>query len=79
MTEINRSSSVFLSRAHWCQPSREFTQKLVELFKGLDNEVKDKFDIVFISCDEDQDASNEYFKEMPWKVLPFSGIQNLYL
>jgi len=31
-------------------------------------------DIVFVSCDEDQDAFDGYFKEMPWKALPFSGM-----
>jgi nucleoredoxin len=33
-------------------------------------------EIVFVSCDEDQDAFDEYFKEMPWKALPFSGMLN---
>jgi nucleoredoxin len=64
---------IYFSRARWCQPSRKFTPKLVELFKELDNKAKGKLNIVFISCGEDQDASNEYFKEMPWKALPFSG------
>jgi nucleoredoxin len=68
-------SIVFLFfRAHWCPPCRNFTPKLAEIFKGINNEIKDKLDIIFISCDEDQDAFNEYFKEMPWKALPFSGM-----
>jgi nucleoredoxin len=31
-------------------------------------------DIVFVSCDRDQSAFDEYFKEMPWKALPFPGM-----
>ncbi|CAF3901886.1 unnamed protein product, partial [Rotaria sp. Silwood1] len=58
--------------AHWCPPCRNFTPKLAEIFKETHNELKDKFDIVFISCDEDQSSFDEYFKEMPWKALPFS-------
>ncbi len=44
----------------------------------MNNEIKDKFDIVFVSSDKDQDAFNEYFKEMPWKALPYSGMRSLY-
>jgi len=49
------------------------------MFKAVNNELKDKLDIVFVSCDEDQAAFDEYFKEMPWKALPFSGMFNISL
>lgn len=61
-------------RAHWCGPCRGFTPKLAEIYKDVQNELKDKFDIVFISWDEDQASFDEYLKEMPWKALPFSGM-----
>ncbi|CAF3469367.1 unnamed protein product [Rotaria sp. Silwood1] len=64
--------------AHWCPPCRNFTPKLAEIFKETHNELKDKFDIVFISCDEDQSSFDEYFKEMPWKALPYSGMLNMF-
>ena len=70
---------LIFSRAHWCPPCRHFTPKLAEIFKGVDNEIKEKLDIVFISCDEDQAAFDGYFKEMPWKALPFSGMFNVSL
>ncbi|UJR12294.1 hypothetical protein I4U23_017005 [Adineta vaga] len=57
---------------HWCPPSRSFTPKLVEAFKSIYNNVKDKFDIVFLSWDRDQNAFDHYYQEMPWKALPFS-------
>jgi thiol-disulfide isomerase/thioredoxin len=69
---------IIFSRAHWCPPCRNFTPKLAEIFKKVDNKIKDKLDIVFVSCDEDQADFDEYFKEMPWKALPFSGMLNLF-
>jgi cytochrome oxidase Cu insertion factor (SCO1/SenC/PrrC family) len=50
------------------------TPKLAKIYEELNNEVKDKLDIVFVSCDEDSAAFDKYFNEMPWKALPFSGI-----
>jgi hypothetical protein len=53
--------------------------KLAETFKEVNNEIKDKLDIVFVSWDENQADFDEYFKEMPWKALPFSGMFNISL
>ncbi|CAF1158912.1 unnamed protein product, partial [Rotaria magnacalcarata] len=55
-----------------CPPCRRFTPKLAEAFKRLSNEVKKKFDMVSVSCNENSESFDEYFKEMPWKALPFS-------
>ncbi|CAF1528629.1 unnamed protein product [Adineta ricciae] len=57
---------------HWCPPSRDFTPKLVEAYKSIDHSMQDKFDIVLVSSDNDQNAFDHYFQEMPWKALPFS-------
>ena len=40
--------------------------------------MEEKLDIVFISSDEDQADFDAYFKEMPWKALPFSGMRNIF-
>ena len=40
----------------------------------MNDEAKSKLDIVFISRDEDQASFEEYFKTMPWKALPLSGM-----
>ncbi|CAF2960869.1 unnamed protein product [Rotaria sp. Silwood2] len=71
-TQLNGKTVALYFSAHWCPPCRNFTPKLAEIFKEIKNELKDKFDIVFVSCDEDQASFDEYFKEMPWKALPFS-------
>jgi thiol-disulfide isomerase/thioredoxin len=68
----------FFCRAHWCPPCRNFTPKLAKIFKEINNEVKNKLDIVFVSWDKDQEGFNEYFNEMPWKALPFSGMFYLF-
>jgi len=56
--------------AHWCGPCRSFTPKLVELY----NECKKKgksFEVVFVSSDEDKDAFNSYYGDMPWCALSY--------
>jgi hypothetical protein len=40
----------------------------------MNNEIKSKLDIVFISWDQDQETFDEYFNDMPWKALPFHGM-----
>ncbi len=70
---------IFFSRAQWCGPCQALTPKLAETFKEINNEIKDKLDIVFVSWDENQADFDEYFKEMPWKALPFSGMFNISL
>lgn len=69
----------FFCRAHWCPPCRNFTPKLAEIFKGMTDEMKGKLEIVFVSYDRNQSDFEEYFKEMPWKALPFSGMSHYAL
>jgi hypothetical protein len=47
--------------------------------KGHNSAGGEKLEIVFISSDEDQATFDEYFKEMAWKALPFSGMLNISL
>ena len=44
----------------------------------MNSEMKNKFEIIFISSDKSQESFNEYFQEMPWKALPFQGILILF-
>ena len=63
---------VFLS-GHWCGPSQTFTSTLVTTYKNVYNEIKGKFEIVFISCDRSQSEFDSYYQEMSWKALSYSG------
>ncbi|CAF4312621.1 unnamed protein product [Rotaria socialis] len=58
---------------HWCQPSREFTVKLAEAYKNAYEYVDGKFEIVFVSWDNEENAYENFYNEMPWKALPFTG------
>lgn len=58
--------------AHWCGPCRRFTPKLAELYKACEADGK-KFKVVFLSSDSNQEAFDEYFKEMPWYALEYKN------
>ncbi|CAF4514156.1 unnamed protein product, partial [Didymodactylos carnosus] len=58
--------------AHWCPPCRHFTPQLAEIYKQS-VAANLPFDIIFLSSDEDQESFNEYYKEMPWKAVPFEN------
>ncbi|CAF5031509.1 unnamed protein product, partial [Rotaria sp. Silwood1] len=75
--QLNGKTVALYFSAHWCPPCRDFTPKLAEIFKESHNELKDKFDIVFISYDNDQSSFDKYYKEMPWKALPYSDRDRL--
>ena len=72
----------FYFSAHWCPPCRAFTPKLAEFYKKLNSNGK-KMEIIFITCDHDEDSFKEYFSSMPWKAIYFEDetieeIQSLY-
>jgi nucleoredoxin len=56
--------------AHWCPPCRGFTPQLAGWYSS--NLKAKGLEVVFISSDKDEDAFQEYFKEMPWLALPYS-------
>ncbi|KAJ6431307.1 hypothetical protein OIU84_018739 [Salix udensis] len=49
---------------------REFTPKLVELYKRL-KEKGENFEVVLISLDQEETHFKESFETMPWLALPF--------
>ncbi|CAF1486788.1 unnamed protein product [Rotaria sp. Silwood1] len=57
--------------AHWCCPCRDFTPKLIEFYKSYGKEKK--FEIIFISSDDDDESFNRYYEEMPWLTLAFKA------
>lgn len=61
----------FYFSAHWCPPCREFTPKLVEIYEKCSEELKNKFRLVFVSCDQDEQAFKEYHSTMNFLALPF--------
>ncbi|CAF3281132.1 unnamed protein product [Rotaria socialis] len=67
----NKVLAIYFS-AHWCPPCQQFTPKLAECYKKIQSELHDKFDIIFVSSDEDETSFDEYFRTMPWKALRYS-------
>lgn len=63
----------FVYSAQSCRGSQKFTHQLIEAYKKVQNDAKNKFEIVFVSDDQNQPSFNNYYKTMPWKAIPFSG------
>lgn len=59
--------------AHWCPPCRAFTPKLVEFYQTKGG--GSRFEIVFVSSDEDAGAMSAYMAEakMPWTALTWGS------
>ncbi|CAF1456072.1 unnamed protein product [Adineta steineri] len=55
--------------AKWCEPCRNFTTLLTELYQEFHREKK--FKIIYISSDNDEESFNEYRKNMPWLAVDF--------
>ena len=55
--------------AHWCPPCRGFTPKLAETYNTI-NQSSKKFEVVFVSGDNNEEQFNEYFESMPWLAIP---------
>jgi len=56
--------------AHWCGPCQNFTPKFAERYAML--KAKEDMEVVFVSSDRDEASFDSYFKEMPWKALPYA-------
>ncbi|CAF1055486.1 unnamed protein product [Rotaria sordida] len=67
----NKVVGIYFS-GHWCGPCRNFTPKLAECYTKAQSELHDRFDIVFVSSDTDEQSFKEYFQTMPWKAIPYS-------
>ncbi|CAF1333736.1 unnamed protein product, partial [Rotaria sordida] len=72
ITELEHKVVAIYFSAHWCERCRNFTSKLAACYKEVESELKDRFEIVFVSSDEDEKHFHEYFQSMPWKAIPYS-------
>jgi len=53
--------------AHWCPPCRQFTPMLENWYKTVRNQVE----IVFLSCDHDENGFRSYFATHPWMAVDY--------
>ncbi|GMP44613.1 hypothetical protein CsSME_00013472 [Camellia sinensis var. sinensis] len=61
--------------ANWYLPCQNFTQVLVNAYEQL-KICESKFEVVFVSSDEDLEAFNNYRAGMPWLAIPFSDLES---
>lgn len=62
----------FLSIFLQCPPCKAFTPMLTEVYKKINVNEK-KFEIIFVSSDQNEAAFKEYFNEMPFLSLPYDS------
>lgn len=62
--------------AYWCGPCRRFSPSLVEAYARLKQRAGNRFEVVFVSSDNDAGEMLKYVREvsMPWPVLKFSAV-----
>jgi thiol-disulfide isomerase/thioredoxin len=62
--------------ARWCGPCRRFSPELVQAYQKLKKIAPERFELVFISSDNDDDEQVRYVREvgMPWPVLKYSSV-----
>ncbi|KHN09060.1 Putative nucleoredoxin 2 [Glycine soja] len=63
-----------LFAANWYPPCRGFTQILVGIYEELKSRVP-QLEIVYVSSDENLDAFNSFYGNMPWLAIPFSDLE----
>lgn len=56
--------------AHWCGPCQSFTPELIEFYDEINREGK-RFEVIFVSSDNDVEAMSMYYAMMPWLAVPF--------
>lgn len=74
VSELEGKVVGLLFAANWYPPCRGFTQLLVGIYEELKSSVP-QFEIVYVSSDEDLDAFNSYYENMPWLAIPFSDLE----
>jgi nucleoredoxin len=57
--------------AGWCPPCKTFNPVLLEFYNDVNYPDK-RFEVIQVSCDQDEIAFNEYFGGMPWVAIQFN-------
>lgn len=61
--------------ANWFSKCSHFNQILASIYHQLKEE-NSKFEIIFVSSDEDQSSFDEFYSTMPWLAIPFSDLNS---
>lgn len=61
--------------ANWYSKCENFTPVLASVYHQLMDK-QSKFEVVFISSDEDQTSFEQFYGSMPWPAVPFGDLQS---
>lgn len=62
--------------ANWYPQCQTFTKLLIQVYEHIQVEQESKFEIIFVSSDEDLNAFNNFYHtNMPWLAIPFSDLE----
>ncbi|KAJ6819685.1 putative nucleoredoxin 2 isoform X1 [Iris pallida] len=61
--------------ANWYSPCESFTPVLASVYHRLKSEGR-KFEVVFVSSDEDQASFDRFRGGMPWPAIPFGDLRS---
>ena len=67
--QLPRKAIGFYFSAHWCPPCQAFTPRLAELYEQLPEKQRG-LEILFVSCDRDEESFEQHRQEMPWPAVP---------
>lgn len=61
--------------AYWCGPCRRFSPRLLEAYHRMKATAPDRFDVIFVSDDENSAEHFKYVREvnMPWPLLRYGS------
>lgn len=62
--------------AHWCPPCQRFTPDLVQAYLRLQQQIPQRFELIYVSSDRSPAEQMRYAREarMPWPVLKYSEL-----
>ncbi|KAJ0475287.1 putative protein-disulfide reductase [Helianthus annuus] len=62
--------------ANWYPQCQTFTKLLIQVYDQIQAKKDSKFEIIFVSSDEDLNAFNNFYQSyMPWLAIPFSDLE----
>ncbi|KAL8218413.1 hypothetical protein R6Q57_021786 [Mikania cordata] len=62
--------------ANWYPQCQSFTKLLIQVYNQIQAKKESKFEIIFVSSDEDLNAFNDFYQSyMPWLAIPFSDLE----
>jgi thiol-disulfide isomerase/thioredoxin len=86
---VNQNGRIFSLRSHFfdktiglffsansCEKSKKFLPILIDFYNEYSEDKR--FEIVFISADDDEESFNKSYKEMPWLGNLFNLILKLF-